>query len=134
MSVRHPGVRWFETMPGTEMNGRIRRRYADGVSPIRRLKRTLKLPRLEKPTSMQTSVTSALPSEQMFGELESRRLSKLMRRQAEYRLELPNEMEGRDLHVARELVDRQRRLTYVEQQVAGATEAAESFVPQEHDQ
>ena len=72
--------------------------------------------------------------EQMFGELESRRLSKLMRRQAEYRLELPNEMEGRDLHVARELVDRQRRLTHVEQQVAGATEAAESFVPQEHDQ
>ena len=61
MSVRHPGVRWFETMPGTEMNGRIRHRYADGVSPIRRLKRTLKLPRLEKPTSMQTSVTERSP-------------------------------------------------------------------------
>ena len=25
MSVRHPGVRSVETMPGTEMNGRIRR-------------------------------------------------------------------------------------------------------------
>jgi len=69
----------------------------------------------------------------MFGELESRRLSKLMRRQAEYRLELSNEMKGRDLHVTRELVDRERRLTHVEQQVAGATEAAESFVPKEHD-
>ena len=56
-----------------------------------------------------------------------------MRRQAEHCLELPNEMEGRDLHVARELVDRQRRLTRVEQQVAGATKAAESFVPQQHD-
>ena len=72
--------------------------------------------------------------EQMFGELESRRLSKLMRRHTEDRLELPNEMEGRNLHVARELVNRERRLTQFEQQVAGATEAAESFVPQQHAQ
>ena len=70
--------------------------------------------------------------EQMPGELESRCLSKLMRRLAEHRLELPNEMKGRNLHVARELLDRERRLTHVEQQVAGATEPAESFVPEEH--
>jgi hypothetical protein len=69
----------------------------------------------------------------MFGKLETGRLSKPMRRQAEYRLELPNQVEGRDLNVARELADRERRLTHVEQQVAGATEAAESFVPQKHD-
>jgi hypothetical protein len=43
--------------PGTTTIGRMRRRYADGVSPTRRVNRTLKLPRLEKPTSMQTSVT-----------------------------------------------------------------------------
>jgi hypothetical protein len=70
--------------------------------------------------------------EQMFRELESRRLSKLMRRGAEYRPELPNEMEGRNLNVARELVNREWRLTHFEQQVAGATEATESFMPQEH--
>jgi hypothetical protein len=37
--------------------GRMRRRYEVGVSPTRRVKSALKLPRLEKPTSMQTSVT-----------------------------------------------------------------------------
>jgi hypothetical protein len=55
-----------------------------------------------------------------------------MRRRAEDRLELPNEMKGRDLNVAREFVDRERTLTRFEQQVTGATEATESFVPQEH--
>ena len=71
MSVRHPGVRWFETMPGTEMNGRIRRRYADGVSPMRRRKRTLKLPRLENPTYADLGDRALSRREQMFGELES---------------------------------------------------------------
>jgi hypothetical protein len=59
-------------------------------------------------------------------------LSKLMRRRAEYRLELPDEMKGGDLNIARELVDRERLLTHLEQKVACATEATESFVPQEH--
>ena len=53
-----------------------------------------------------------------------------MRRQAEHCLELPNEMEGRDLHGARELaVEASQRLL-----ATGATEAAESFVPEEHAQ
>jgi len=57
MSVRHPGVRSAGRAPGTCTMDRTRRRYADGGSPTLRVKRALKLPRLEKPTSMQTSVT-----------------------------------------------------------------------------
>jgi hypothetical protein len=41
-------------------------------------------------------------------------------------------MKRRDPNVARELVNRERRLVHFEQQVAGATKAAESLVPQEH--
>ena len=70
--------------------------------------------------------------QQLPRELEPGRLAKLMRRRAEDRLELPDEMKGRDLNIARELVDRERPLTRFEQQVAGATEPAESLVPQEH--
>ena len=55
-----------------------------------------------------------------------------MWRHTEDRLELPYEMEGRDLNIARERVNRERRLTQFEQQVTSATEATESFVPQEH--
>jgi hypothetical protein len=39
------------------MTARIRRLNADGATPIRLANRSLKLPRLLKPTSMQTSVT-----------------------------------------------------------------------------
>ena len=70
--------------------------------------------------------------EKEFGELESGRLSKLMWRCAEDRLELPNQMKGRDLNITSELVDRERRLTQFEQQIAGATETAESFVSEQH--
>jgi hypothetical protein len=72
--------------------------------------------------------------QQLPGEVEPGRLPELMRRCAEDRLELPDEMKGRDLNVARDLVDRQRLLARFEQQVAGATETTESFVPEEHAQ
>lgn len=55
-----------------------------------------------------------------------------MRRRAEHGLELPDEMKGRDLHVARELAERERLLTHFEQQLPRATQPAESLVPQEH--
>src|SRR5262245_9475831 len=57
MRVRHLGVRSAGRMPGTWTRVRTRRRYADGGSPTLRAERALKLPRLEKPTSIQTSVT-----------------------------------------------------------------------------
>jgi len=57
MRERHPGVRAAGTVPGTCTIARTRRRYADGASPIRSENRELKLPKLEKPTSIQTSVT-----------------------------------------------------------------------------
>jgi hypothetical protein len=72
--------------------------------------------------------------QQLPGEFEPGRLSKLMRCCAEDRLELPDEMKGRDLNVSGELVDRERLLARFEQQVAGATETTESFVPEEHAQ
>ena len=61
MRVRHPGVSSVGTMPGTCTSARTRRRYAVGGSPTLRAKRVLKLPRLEKPTAMQTSVTECCP-------------------------------------------------------------------------
>src|SRR5688500_121667 len=57
MRVRHPGVRSAGRVPGICTKARTRRRYAVGGSPTLRAKRALKLPRLEKPTSIQTSVT-----------------------------------------------------------------------------
>ena len=71
--------------------------------------------------------------QQLPREVEPGRLPELMRRCAEDRLELPDEMKGRDLNVARELVNGERLLARFEQQVTGATEPAEAFVPQEHD-
>ena len=50
-------VRRMVAVPGTCTRDRTRPRYADGGSPTRRAKRALKLPRLENPTSMHTSVT-----------------------------------------------------------------------------
>ncbi len=40
---------------------RTRRAYADGASPTRRANSSLKLPKLENPTSKQTSVTEYSP-------------------------------------------------------------------------
>src|SRR5829696_9442740 len=57
MRRKHPGIRAAGMVPGTCTIDRTRRRYADGASPIRSMNRALKLPKLEKPTSMQTSVT-----------------------------------------------------------------------------
>jgi hypothetical protein len=70
--------------------------------------------------------------EQTPGELDARGLTELMRRLAEDRLELPNQMKRRDVDLPRNVPDRERRLTYLEQQVARETQAAETFVPEEH--
>src|SRR4030095_7040760 len=72
ISERQPGKSARGSFPGTEIMARARRRYPDGVSPTRRVKRSLKLPRLEKPTSRHTSVTERPPAA-------SRRLAKSRR-------------------------------------------------------
>jgi hypothetical protein len=71
--------------------------------------------------------------QELPGELEPGCLPELMRRGAEDGLELPDEMKGRDLHVAGEVVDCERPLSHFEQQIAGATQPPEAFMPQEHD-
>ena len=97
-------------------------------SPTRRVNRALKLPRLEKPTSMQTSVTECCPArEQLLGGVQARPDPKLVGRDAEDRLELPDEMKRRDLHLAREVRDRRGRLVQFPQQVARPAQAPEPF-------
>jgi hypothetical protein len=63
ISVRHPGISTRGMPPGTLTIGRMRRLNADGVRPTRCVNSALKLPRLEKPTSMHTSVTDRSPVE-----------------------------------------------------------------------
>jgi hypothetical protein len=61
MSVRHPGAISAGSTPGADILERTARRYTEGAVPIRRANRALKLPRLPKPTSKQTSVTGSSP-------------------------------------------------------------------------
>ena len=56
MSDRQPGAKLAGSERSVAEAGLCRRRNSDGDMPARREKRTLKLPRLEKPTAMQTSV------------------------------------------------------------------------------
>src|SRR5262249_3885937 len=57
INERHPGVSAPNSRCGGATIARARRRYADGGAPTRLAKRSLKVPRLVKPTSRQTSVT-----------------------------------------------------------------------------
>jgi hypothetical protein len=66
----------------------------------------------------------------MSGVIESRLNAKLVRRRAEDRLELANEMKRRDMELARQVFDRWRRLASLPQQVASPAEAPESLVSQ----
>ena len=100
---------------------------------MRRVKRSLKLPRLEKPTSMQTSVTEWWPNrEQAFGPIQARLNPELVRREAEHRLELPDEVKRRDTDLARHVLDRDRRLRHLHQQVSSPAQASERVVSQQH--
>ena len=55
-----------------------------------------------------------------------------MRRFAEYRLELPDQMKRRDVHFSCEIVDGKRRLAHLEQQIARPAQTTEAFVSEEH--
>ena len=59
--------------------------------------------------------------EQCFRELEPRRDAELMRCDTEHGVELTDEMKRRDAHLARQLLDRRRRLQRVSQQIASVT-------------
>ena len=54
--LKHPGNRACGRIPGICTITLARRWYVEGRSPTRRANRSLKLPRLDIPTSMQTSV------------------------------------------------------------------------------
>ena len=95
MRLNSPGSAPTRSTPGTWTTARRRRRYSEGVAPTRRANRPLKLPRLEKPTSMHTSVTEAARREEALGR--SRRGgAEPVRRHAERGLEQPDEVERRD--------------------------------------
>jgi len=68
--------------------------------------------------------------EQLSRALEPALDSELMRREAEHRFELPDEMERRDLHLSRHLVDRQGTIVRFLKKVARADEAREDVMPQ----
>jgi hypothetical protein len=70
--------------------------------------------------------------EQLLRELDARGDAELMRRDAEDGLELADEVIGRDAHLARELLDRRRRLARFAQQIPGAAKTSKAFVPQQH--
>ena len=70
--------------------------------------------------------------EQLLRELDARGDAELMRRDAEDCFELANEMERGDAHLARELLDRRRRLARFAQEIACAAQSAESFVSEQH--
>jgi hypothetical protein len=55
-----------------------------------------------------------------------------MRCYAEDRLELTDEVKRRDLHLARELRDRRRRIPQFTYQVTGLAQAPEPFMAQQH--
>jgi hypothetical protein len=70
--------------------------------------------------------------EQLLRELDARGDAELMRRDAEDRLELADEMKRGDAHLARELLDRRRRLARFAQEIARVAQPAESFVSEKH--
>src|SRR5262245_56792655 len=70
--------------------------------------------------------------EQILRGVQARVNAVLMRRQAEHRLELPHEVERRDLHLASKRLDRRRGLAHLTQQIARPTESPETFVSQQH--
>ena len=55
-----------------------------------------------------------------------------MRSETEHRLELTDEVKGRDTHFAGELRDGRRRLAVFTEEITGANQAAKSFVAQQH--
>lgn len=92
------------TVPGTCTIARTRRRYADGASPIRSVNRELKLPKLEEADFHTDVGHRMLPHrEQMLSGVQACLDTKLVGRDAEDGLELPDEMKRRNLYLAREV-------------------------------
>src|SRR4030095_9486889 len=70
--------------------------------------------------------------EQLLRELDAGADSKLVRRFPEYRLELTDEVKRRDAHLAGELLDRRRRFGHVAPPIAGAAQAGNHGVSEQH--
>lgn len=68
----------------------------------------------------------------MPGGIEACLDAELVRREAEHRLELPDEMERGDLHLAREVGYRRGGLAYLAQQVARPAQPPEAFMSEQH--
>jgi hypothetical protein len=70
--------------------------------------------------------------EQALGRVQACLDTKLVGRDAEDGLELPDEMKWRDLHLAREVRYRRRRLAQFPEQVASLAQTPEAFMSQQH--
>jgi hypothetical protein len=55
-----------------------------------------------------------------------------VRRGAEHRLELADQMKWRDADLARKSFDRERMLTFLEEEIASAAQPPEPFMSEEH--
>ena len=92
----------------------------------------LNVPRLEKPTSMQTSVTSVGRAEQIHRPLDATTLEIAMRRLAEGRLEGADEMRLRHARDRRQLTDRERLAVAPVDGVAGPEQATVGVLDVSH--
>src|SRR5712692_8599781 len=99
--------------------------------PTRLAKSALKDPRLENPTSMQTSVTEAASAASSSRARQAHAHQVLVRRLAERGAKQAEEMVARHAGAARELRDRQRLRGAFADEVARAAEAAEDVVVQQ---
>ncbi len=96
--------------------------------PTRREKSPLKLPRLEKPTAMQTSVIDKIgQNQQLLGFLDLRPRAILERSFAEDRLEQPNEMKARETGGPSHCDYRKRLVLPISQQIACIAKSAQKF-------
>jgi len=73
------------------------------------------------------------PRQQEFGLVQSRLNPKLVRREPEQRLKLPDEVERRDPHFSRDVPDREPLLPHLRQQLPRPAKTAKSIVAEQHD-
>src|SRR5439155_6989273 len=70
--------------------------------------------------------------EQLLGQVEPRSNAELMRCQADDGLELPDEVKGRQLHLAREIGDRRSGFPQLRQEISSPTESPEALRSEQH--
>lgn len=72
------------------------------------------------------------PRQQEFGLVQTRLNAKLVRGKPEHSVELPDEVERRHPDFSRDVLDRERLLTHLHQQLARLAETTKSIACQQH--